>query len=142
MTPDVATHLVENLGRAFEAGDADAVLSQFCDDGPVLYAGSEAGELAAGHEGLRSLLADLFTRDERYSWLSDEVHVVPCGTAASVLADVTLLVRPYVEGRLGEVVEQVPYRISGALERVGESWRWRLCQGSEPTEAAPQSCPA
>lgn len=132
MTPEMATHLVEDLGRAFEAGDVDAVLSQFCDEGPVLYAGSEAGELAAGHEGFRSLLTDLFTRDERYSWLSDEVHVLPCGTAASLLAEVTLLVRPYVEGALGEVVERVPYRISGALERVGESWRWRLCQGSEP----------
>ena len=132
MTPEMATHLVEDLGRAFEAGDVDAVLSQFCDEGPVLYAGSEVGELAAGHEGFRSLLTDLFTRDERYSWLSDEVHVVPCGTTASLLAEVTLLVRPYVAGALGEVVERVPYRISGALERVGESWRWRLCQGSEP----------
>jgi SnoaL-like domain len=142
MTPALAAALVDELGRAFEAGDPDAVLGQFCDDGPVLYAGSEAGELAAGHEGLRSLLADLFTRDERYSWRSDEVHVVPCGTAASLLAEVTLLVRPYVEGRLGEVVETVPYRISGALERVGESWRWRLCQGSEPTEADPHNRPA
>ena len=134
MTPEVATALVEDLGRAFEAGDADAVLRQFCPDGPVLYAGSEVGELAAGHEGLRSLLADLFARDERYSWLSDEVRVVPCGTAVSLLADVTLLVRPYADGELEDVTERVPYRISGALERVGEFWRWRLCEGSEPTE--------
>jgi hypothetical protein len=135
VTPAVATAVVEDLGRAFGSGDDDAVLSQFCADGPVLYAGSEDGELAAGHEGLRSLLADLFRREERYSWVSNEVHVVPCGTGVSLLAEVTLLVRPYVDGSLGEVSERVPYRISGALERVGESWRWRLCQGSEPTGA-------
>jgi SnoaL-like domain len=134
MTPEMAAALVDDLGRAFEAGDPDAVLGEFCEDGPVLYAGSEAGELAAGHEGLRSLLADLFAREERYSWVCHRLHVVPCGSAASVLADVTLLVRPYVRGRLGAVTEEVPYRISGALERVGDSWRWRLCQGSEPTE--------
>ena len=135
MTPDIATALVEDLGRAFEAGDADAVLDLFCENGPVLYAGSEAGELAAGHEGLLSLLADLFARDERYSWACEQVHVVPCGSAASLLADVTLSVRPYAEGRLGAVSEEVPYRISGSLEREGDSWRWRLCQGSEPTAA-------
>jgi hypothetical protein len=133
MTPEVATALVEDLGLAFQAGDAEAVLGQFCENGPVLYAGSEAGELAAGHEGLRSLLADRIARDERYSWVCEQMHVMPCGSAVSLLADVSLSVRPYAEGHLGAVSEEVPYRISGSLEREGDSWRWRLCQGSEPT---------
>jgi hypothetical protein len=135
VTPAVATALVDDLGKAFKAGDADAVLAQFCGEGEVLYAGSEAGELAVGHQAIRSLLDGLFARDERYSWASDGVLVVPCGTAVSLLADVTLLVHPYVDGSPGDAAEQVPYRISGALERVGDVWRWRLCQGSEPTEA-------
>jgi len=136
MTPSTATVLVDDLGQAFLAGDVEAVLGRFCSAGPIMYAGSEAGELAVGRANLRSLLQDLFGRDERYSWESDTVHVVPCGTAVVLLADVTLHVHPYVDGAVGPVSESVPYRISGALEHADDGWGWRMCEGSEPTVEA------
>jgi hypothetical protein len=134
MTPAEAAAVVDALGQAFLAGDVPGVLSQFCADDPVVYAGSEAGELAVGRANLGALLADLFARGERYSWFTDTATVVPCGTAVAVLADVTLLVHPWADGTLGPVSDRVPYRVSGALEPAGDGWRWRLCQGSEPTE--------
>ena len=124
MTPDEAAAVVDDLGNAFAAGDVVAVIAKFAAEGEVTYAGSERGEIAVGLPALRLLLADLFSRDERYSWKCDSVHVTACAAGFAVLAEATLFVDP------GQ--DSFPYRVSGLLEASDGGWRWRVCQGSEP----------
>jgi hypothetical protein len=131
MTPQQAAAVVDGLGAAFATGDVDTVLARFVPDDDVIYAGSEAGEVAVGTVALRLLLEDLFARDERYSWRSDEVHVAAGSAGFAVLADATLFVDPVAEGER----ERFPYRVSGVLEAHGGDWRWRVCQGAEPAPA-------
>ena len=75
MTPQEAAAVVNALGDSFATGDVDAVLERFTDHDQVMYAGSEQGEVAVGLPALRRLLADLFSRDERYSWRCTSVHI-------------------------------------------------------------------
>ena len=139
MTPAMAADLVDALGAAFESGDVRAVLQCFAADGDVLYAGSEAGEIAVGKAELRDLLGELFAREERYSWRSGTTHVLANPTGAVLVADALLAIHAVADGAVIEA--EVPYRISGLVEQApGGRWVWRMCQGAEPTvpHVAPQ----
>jgi SnoaL-like protein len=136
MTESIAKDAVDALGGAFLAGDPDAVLRQFATTGEPIYAGSEPGEVAAGRSALRSLLEELFARDERYSWRTTSVTSTGGADVLHLVAEADLFVHPCANGAAaGPATEQVPYRITGVLEREPEGWRWRLCQGSEPAQA-------
>jgi hypothetical protein len=131
---------VDRLGSAFLSGDVAEVLAEFAGSGDVLYAGSEPGEVAVGRTDLRSLLEELLSRDERYSWEAGAVHEVGAGVLLCVVAEAELTV--HVRGPGGwSAAERLPYRVSGVLERDAGSadpsrWLWRACQGSEPVTAS------
>lgn len=132
----IAAAAVDALGVAFLSGDPDAALVHFVTVGEPIYAGSEPDEVAVGRDALRSLLAEVFSRDERYSWRTTRVSTTGGDEVLHLVAEATLGVHPHRDGVTArQPAEQVPYRISGVLERETEHWRWRLCQGSEP--AAP-----
>jgi hypothetical protein len=130
----VGREAVDRLGTAFLSGDIAAVLAQFAPHDAVLYAGSEVGEVAIGHAALRSLLEELLTRDERYSWRASVVHELVTGSQVHVVAEAELTV--HLPDRGGwRPDDRVPYRVSGVLEQAPgtpSDWRWRSCQGSEP----------
>ena len=137
MNESIARAAVDALGAAFLAGDADAVLRQFVTTGDPVYAGSEPGEVAVGRTEIRGLLEDLFSRDERYSWRTSDVRWTGSNDLLFLVADADLLVHSHPDNSApGVVTEQVPYRLTGALEQEPAGWLWRLCQGSEP---APQT---
>jgi hypothetical protein len=128
---EVAASAVAALGRAFLAGDVEAVLALFAADGAVVYAGSEPGEIAVGTDDLRRLLDELFARDERYTWPAGTVHATAVPAGVLVVADTVLSVHP-ADDPAGAPVESLPYRVAGLLEH-DDGWRWRMCQGSEPS---------
>lgn len=136
MTPATAARLVDALGDAFASGDVATVLRCFAADGDVLYAGSEDSEVAVGAAAVTSLLEDLFARDERYSWRCRNVHVLRLppvatgGVLVAVVAEATLTVHPVGGGAPNE--DDLPYRVSGLLEKQGDGWAWRVCEGAEP----------
>jgi hypothetical protein len=133
MSESVASGAVDALGAAFLSGEPDTVLAQFAASGEPIYAGSEPGEVAVGKPALRSLLEELFSRDERYSWRTTSVTSTGDADVVHLVADADLFVHPCTSGSVpGPATEQVPYRITGVIEREPEGWRWRLCQGSEP----------
>ena len=133
---EVAIAAVDALGAAFLSGDPDAVLRQFAPTGDVVYAGSETGEVAVGRDGVRALLEELFDRDERYAWHTTSMTTAGGGAVLYVVADTTLTVHPHQDGVTArQPTEQVPYRVTGVLERDPEHWRWRMCHGSEPTRS-------
>ncbi len=131
MTPETAAEMVDMLGEAFKSRDVTTVLECFAADGDVLYAGSEAGEVAIGAAALTTLLERLFARDERYSWKSGTTHVLACTAGALVVAEAALTVHAVADGTTIEA--DVPYRVSGLVEKVHGRWLWRTCQGAEPT---------
>jgi hypothetical protein len=133
MTPEEAAAYVDRLGDAFAAGDVEAALAAFVPGDAIMYAGSEPGECAAGRAALRTLLAGLFARDERYNWRCDTDRANSVVLSVSehdiaVCADARLQVLPG-----GEVF---PYRVCGVLAPLpGGGWAWRLFAGSEPSTA-------
>ena len=136
MTPQEAAVVVNALGDAFATGEVDAVVERFTDLGQMMYAGSEHGEVAVGLPALRRLLADLFSRSERYSWRCTSVHITGSTAGYSIVADATLFVDPWPSRPDGPTGASFPYRVSGLLEESDDGWRWRFCHGSEPTPPA------
>lgn len=128
---------VDRLGTLFLEADVDEVLAEFCPSEEVAYAGSEAGEVAIGRTSLRALLADLFARDERYSWTAGEVHEVESGDALHLVAEAELTVHLRDGEARWRAAERLPYRVSGVLQQepAAGRWRWRLCCGSEPASS-------
>lgn len=137
MSGAIAAAAVDALGTAFLSGDPDTVLRHFATTGEPIYAGSEPDEVAIGRDALRSLLAELFSRDERYSWRTTGMTSTGGDEVVHLVAEADLFVHPCASGSAtGAATEQVPYRITGVLEREPDGWRWRLCQGSEPAAPA------
>ncbi|MGH3360701.1 MAG: nuclear transport factor 2 family protein [Nocardioidaceae bacterium] len=135
MNDSVARAAVDALGTAFLSGDPDAVLRHFATTGAPVYEGSEPGEVAVGRTALRALLEELFSREERYSWRTTHVRSNGGRDLVDLVAEADLFVYPCVDGSAaGPATEQVPYRVTGVLEREPGGWRWRRCRGSEPAE--------
>jgi hypothetical protein len=120
---------VDRLGAAFRAKEVAAALACFVDDDEITYVGSEEGEAAHGRAAVATLLGELFSRIESYSWETRNVIVHRFGVGAYVVADADGV----EQGPSG--TEPFPYRVSGLLELVDGDWRWRAVQGSEPTRA-------
>jgi hypothetical protein len=137
----IARAAVNRLGARFLEADVDAVLAEFAGSGEVLYAGSEPGEVAVGHPVLRALFEDLLGREERYSWVAGEVHEVVTDDTVHLVAEAELTVHVPDRSTGWRPHERLPYRLTGVLQREPgagpASWRWRLCQGSEPVATSP-----
>ncbi len=136
----VSRAAVDRLGLLFLEGDVDAVLEEFAYSDALIYAGSESGEVAVGRAALRALLVELFSREERYSWLAGDVHEVTGGDTVHLVAEVELTVHARDGGTRWRPEERLPYRLSGVLQHEPgpAQWRWRMCLGSEPVVPTPE----
>ncbi|GAA3347196.1 hypothetical protein GCM10020358_61040 [Amorphoplanes nipponensis] len=115
------------LSAAFAARDAAAALACFVTGDDIAYVGSEHAESATGREAVAALFADVFGRDEAYSWEVTTAAVREYGDCAYVIAEADAYAHPDAGG-----VVPFAYRISGLLEPTGTGWRWRYCHGCEP----------
>jgi len=127
MISDLA-EAVDRLGAAFLAQDVAAALDCFVPGEDITYVGSEAGERASGRAGLVALFGELFARPEAYTWRIRELSAHRYGDLAYLLAEVD-----GAEVTADGTAEEFGYRLSGLLELVDGGWRWRVCQGSEPS---------
>jgi ketosteroid isomerase-like protein len=117
----------ESLSIAFERRDLTAALECFADDDELVYVGSEPGEWAIGRPAIVALLSGLFARPEAFSWRLTDPVVWARGDVAGLCSEAV--------GRAQSAsgAEEFAYRLAGSLERIDDTWRWRICQGSEPT---------
>ena len=130
---EVAGVALADFGAAVLSGDVEGLVAQFCADGDPVYAGSEVGEVAVGQVALHELFTDLANRDERYSFHTECLLVVPATSGIVVLAEGRLGVHPRRDdGSFGPAAEELAYRSSGLLEEGPDGWRWRCFQGTEP----------
>ena len=103
-----------------------ALLSEFAQEADVRLVGSEVSEVATGPADVEALVRRLFGLPVqiRWEWRSRDV---------SFIGDVAWLFAQGEAVLSGEGTEQrVPYRMTGVLERRGDTWRWRHFHGSEP----------
>jgi ketosteroid isomerase-like protein len=103
-----------------------ALLSEFAQEADVRLVGSEASEVATGLTEVEALVRRFLGLPVqiRWEWRSRDV---------SVVGDVAWLFAQGEAVLSGEGTEQrVPYRMTGVLERRGDTWRWRHFHGSEP----------
>jgi hypothetical protein len=119
---------VRDLSSAFAARDLEAALACFAPGDDIGYAGSERDEKATGRDALTALLGKVFLRDEAYAWKVETSTVHRYGPQAYVFTEAEGLVHSDAG-----VDDTFPYRVSGMVELVGDRWRWRHCQGGEPT---------
>lgn len=130
MTADANTSevllAVEALSNAFERRDLVAALGCFADDDEIAYCGSEPGERAVGRTEVIALLRDLFERPEAYGWRLTEPMIWTRGDVAGLCSESIGRAR----GAGGS--QEFAYRLTGCLERIDQTWRWRICHGSEP----------
>ena len=119
---------VRDLSAAFAARDLDAAMACFVPGDDLGYAGSEKNETATGRDALTALLGKLFLRDEAYAWSVTAATVHRHGDRAYVFTEADGSVRSDAG-----VTDSFPYRVSGLVELAGGRWRWRHCQGGEPT---------
>ena len=127
--PDTAGVLLasEALSLAFQRRDLTAALECFADDDELAYIGSESGERAIGRPAITALLRDLFGRPEAYSWRLTEPIVWTRGDLAGLCSEAV------GQAQSANGSEEFAYRLTGTLERINHTWRWRICHGSEPT---------
>ncbi|GIF21463.1 ketosteroid isomerase-like protein [Actinoplanes tereljensis] len=119
---------VQDLAAAFAARDLAAALACFAAGDDIGYAGSEKAETASDRPAVSALLGALFLRPEAYAWTTLSATVHRHGTQAYVFAEADGVVHTDT-GK----TETFPYRVSGLAELSNGRWRWRHCQGSEPT---------
>lgn len=120
------TRLVERL----RTRDVEGVVELFEEDA-TLY-GSEEGESARGHDGLREFLGGIFRRPHTYGWNWDAITTDADGAVLWFVAPATVVVRQDDGSE-----RSAPYRLSGVL-RCGPDgqWRFALFNGSEPAAPA------
>jgi ketosteroid isomerase-like protein len=103
-----------------------ALLSEFAEEADVRLVGSEASEVATGPAEVEALVRRLFELPVQIRWEWRRRDVSPVGDVAWLFAQGVAVLS-------GEGTEQrVPYRMTGVLERQGDTWRWRHFHGSEP----------
>ncbi|GIM91398.1 nuclear transport factor 2 family protein [Paractinoplanes toevensis] len=119
---------VNDLNNAFVARDLAAALACFAPGDDIGYAGSEKTETASGRAAVSALLGALFLRPEAYGWSTRSATVHRYGSQAYVFAEANGVVHTDT-GK----TENFPYRVAGMVELTDGRWRWRHCQGSEPT---------
>jgi len=130
MNQAMLDEVIGALSRAFRSKDLERLLALFSSTANVTYAGSEPGEKATGHPGLRRLFSELLGRPMAFSFAFGDVMFGEHDDLVWLLADGDCT-------QTGDdgATESFPYRITGVLAREQEQWRWLLLTGSEPTAA-------
>ena len=124
-----ALRVLDSLGAAIYAADAETVLSLFVASDDVVMVGSEEAETAVGHADVSALWNRVLGRGQRYRWEWSDEKVLVRGGMACVFA----LARVTVEGKAPQA--DVAYRATLVLEETADGWRILSYHGSEPAEA-------
>ncbi|MDB5540373.1 MAG: hypothetical protein JWQ89_2100 [Devosia sp.] len=114
---------LEQLNGAMRLRDP-AAAGLFVED--ALLVGSDPGEIAHGRPAIAKLLAAIHARDYVVQWQFDMLRAGGGGDRAWLFGEGhAVLERPTGATRIA-------YRLSGALLKTPEGWRWELFHGSEP----------
>lgn len=137
-TEDTVRQLLNELGSAYEARDAQHALSLFADD--IIFVGTGRDELRFGHQQLKEQV-------DRDLSQADQLKVTVKGLA-TIAANGAGIAWFYAEVVLdvvaGDESFTMPMRVTGVAAGDGDRWRFRQTHFSLPVaeQAEGQSFPA
>jgi ketosteroid isomerase-like protein len=106
-----------------------AIVDEFVAASDSLMVGARPGERFQGPAQIAEAFRRMFGMAETISFTWREVDVSVRGDVAWLHAEGQMILK----GEGGE--QRVPYRLAGVLEPHGPHWKWRMFQGSQPTQA-------
>jgi ketosteroid isomerase-like protein len=118
---------VDTLLHHIANGRLRETMACFSEDADVALFGSEASDRAIGAPAIRQHFADFYAKPFRIIFTFPDRRVSAHGNVAWFTGEGSY--------RLSTADVDVPYRLTGVLERRREQWLWQLFSGSEPRQA-------
>jgi len=106
--------------------DVNHFMELFDNNEAILAVGSDSGEVFKGREQIENWMKTLFAR-RGFSWDMKRVDIDHNGNTAWVFMDGYMIVTNDKEKTV-----KFPYRFTGILVKVKNTWKWRLFDGSVP----------
>ena len=106
--------------------DVSHFMELFDDNEAIMAVGSDSGEVFKGKEQIEGWMKMLFSH-RSFSWEMNRVDIDHNGNTAWVFMDGSMIVTSDKGKSL-----KFPYRFTGILVKVKDTWKWRLFDGSTP----------
>ncbi len=106
--------------------DVNHFMDLFDENADIIVVGSDSGEVFKGRNQIETWMKMLFAH-RSFSWDMNRVDIHHNGNTAWVFMDGNMI----VSNDKGKTVK-FPYRFTGILVKVKNTWKWRLFDGSVP----------
>ncbi|MEI7491297.1 MAG: nuclear transport factor 2 family protein [Bacteroidota bacterium] len=106
--------------------DVNHFMDLFDKTADIIVVGSDSGEIFKGRNQIEAWMKMLFAH-RSFSWDMNRVDIHHNGNTAWVFMDGNMI----VSDDKGKTVK-FPYRFTGILVKVKNTWKWRLFDGSVP----------
>ncbi|MEI7663372.1 MAG: nuclear transport factor 2 family protein [Bacteroidota bacterium] len=120
------TAALELWNNSAKTRDMSHFMELFDSSHTILVVGSDSGEVFKGREQIEGWMRMLFTH-RSFSWEMNRVDIDHNGNTAWVFMDGFMI----VTNDKGKTAK-FPYRFTGILVKVKNTWKWRLFDGSVP----------
>ena len=120
------TAALEVWNNSAKNRDVTHFMDLFDNTEAIIVAGSDSGEVFKGKEQIEGWMKMLFAH-RSFSWEMNRVDMDHNGNTAWVFMDGSMI----VTNDKGKTVK-FPYRFTGILVKVKNTWKWRLFDGSVP----------
>jgi ketosteroid isomerase-like protein len=120
------TATLETWNNMAKSRDANHFMELFDDSEDILVVGSDSGEVYKGNVQIEGWVKMLFAH-RSFSWEMNRVGIDHNGNTAWVFMDGSMI----VTNDKGKTAK-FPYRFTGILVKIKNTWKWRLFDGSVP----------
>jgi ketosteroid isomerase-like protein len=120
------TATLETWNNMAKSRDINHFMELFDDSENIMVAGSDSGEVYKGKVQIESWMKMLFAH-RSFSWEMNRVDIDHNGNTAWVFMDGSMI----VTNDKGKTAK-FPYRFTGILVKIKNTWKWRLFDGSVP----------
>ena len=120
------TAALELWNSSAKSRDISHFMELFDNNEAIIVIGSDSGEVFKGREQIETWMKMLFSH-RSFSWEMNRVEIDHNGTTAWVFMDGNMV----VTNDKGKTAK-FPYRFTGILVKVKNTWKWRLFDGAVP----------
>ena len=120
------TATLELWNSSAKSRDMSHIMELFDNSEAIMIVGSDSGEVFKGKEQIEGWIKMLFSH-RSFSWEMNRVDIDHNGNTAWVFMDGFMIVTSD-KGKTAKF----PYRFTGVMVKVKNSWKWRLFNGSAP----------
>jgi ketosteroid isomerase-like protein len=120
------TASLEKWNEAAKSRNVRQLMELIDNSGDIIVVGSDSGEVFKGRDQIENWITKLFAYAS-FSWDMKRVDMDQNGNTAWVFMDGFMI----VTNDKGKT-SKFPYRFTGILVKVKNTWKWRLFDGSVP----------